>query len=122
MKKIFAIIAIFVLILSGCGSSKPTEGEKEFRVEVVYEGDTTLHELKTSQDYLGDALLELGLAEGEQDPIFGLDIKKIDGIRADYDLDKAYWAFYVDGDYAMSGVSATPVEDGKTYAFIYTEA
>jgi hypothetical protein len=28
-----------------------------------------------------------------------------------------YISFYIDGDYAMSGVDATPLEDGKVYSF-----
>lgn len=28
-----------------------------------------------------------------------------------------YISFYIDGDYAMTGVDATPLEDGKVYSF-----
>ena len=32
-------------------------------------------------------------------------------------MDQTYWAFYVDGEYAMSGVDTTIIEEGKAYAF-----
>ena len=39
------------------------------------------------------------------------------GIVADYDINKTYWAFYINGEYAFSGVDTTPVEQGATYSF-----
>ena len=65
---------------------------------------------------VGDALLEEGLVEGE-DGAYGLYVKKVNGILADYEVNQTYWAFYINGEYAMSGVDITPVEDGATYAF-----
>ena len=35
----------------------------------------------------------------------------------DYDTDGMYWAFYINGEYAQTGVDATGVEDGAVYAF-----
>ena len=32
------------------------------------------------------------------------------------EADQTYWALYVDGEYAMSGVDVTTIEEGKTYA------
>ena len=42
---------------------------------------------------------------------------KVNGIVADFDVDKTYWAFYVDGEYATSGVDTTEIETGKEYSF-----
>ena len=36
-------------------------------------------------------------------------------ITADYDVDKSYWAFYINGEYAFTGVDSTPIEEGATY-------
>ena len=44
-------------------------------------------------------------------------VKTVNGITADYDTDGTYWAFYVNGEYAMTGVDSTPVEDGAVYTF-----
>lgn len=43
--------------------------------------------------------------------------KTVNGMTADYDKDGVYWAFYIDGEYAMTGVDATNVTDGAQYAF-----
>ena len=66
---------------------------------------------------MGAALLELGLVDGE-DSEFGLYIKTVNGITLDYDKDGKYWAFYINGEYAMTGVDATPIEDGAIYALV----
>ena len=43
--------------------------------------------------------------------------KTVNGITADYDVDQTYWAFYVDGEYAMTGVDATDIVEGSQYMF-----
>lgn len=43
--------------------------------------------------------------------------KTVNGMTADYDKDGVYWAFYIDGVYAMTGVDATNITDGAQYAF-----
>lgn len=43
--------------------------------------------------------------------------KTVNGMTADYDKDGVYWAFYIDGKYAMTGVDATNITDGAQYAF-----
>ena len=65
---------------------------------------------------MGDALTELGLIDGE-DSEYGLYVKTVDGITVDYDTDGKYWAFYVDGEYAQSGVDSTEVTAGSEYSF-----
>ena len=35
----------------------------------------------------------------------------------DYEADGMYWAFYINGEYAQTGVDATGVEDSAVYAF-----
>ena len=61
-------------------------------------------------------LLKLGVIAGE-DSDYGLYVKTVNGETADYDKDGAYWAFYVNGEYAMSGVDYTAPEAGTTYGF-----
>ena len=93
------------------------EGQSKFLFTVVdKDGNETNFEIHTDKETVGEALLELELITGE-DGEFGLYVKQVNGITADYDVDQTYWAFYVDGEYAMSGVDATNVEEGKTYAF-----
>ena len=43
------------------------------------------------------ALLEHGLIAGEETEL-GLMVKTVNGITADYNVDRSYWAFYINGD------------------------
>ena len=93
------------------------EGKTMFLFTVVdKDGNETNFEIHTDKEIVGEALLDLELIAGD-DGEFGLYVKTVNGITADYDVDQTYWAFYVDGEYAMSGVDATTVEEGMTYAF-----
>ena len=93
------------------------EGEKQFDFTVVdKDGNKTFFTINTDKTTVGDALLELELIEGE-DGDYGLYVKKVNGIVADYDIDKTYWAFYVNGEYAMSGVDTTDIKNGAEYSF-----
>ena len=93
------------------------EGETRFLFTVVdKEGVETFFEIHTDKEIVGDALLDLGLIAGEEGE-FGLFVKTVNGIVADYEEDKTYWAFYVNGEYAMSGVDTTIIEEDTSYMF-----
>ena len=93
------------------------EGATVFYFHVVdKDGGETKFEVHTDKAIVGDALLELGLIEGEDGP-YGLYVKKVNGITADYDVDQTYWAFYIGDDYGMTGVDMTEIEPGATYGF-----
>ena len=62
------------------------EGAKTVVVEVTAEGKTVNFTIKTDKETVGDALLEHKLVEGDQGE-YGLYIKKVNGIIADYDVD-----------------------------------
>lgn len=91
------------------------EGETEFPLTVRNaEGNATRVTIHTNKTTVGGALQELGLIVGEEGP-YGLYVKTVNGITADYDTDKAYWAFYINGEYAMSGVDVTDITAGDSY-------
>ena len=93
------------------------EGATVFYFNVVdKDGNETKFEIHTDKTVVGEALLELGLIEGEAGP-YGLYVKVVNGITADYDVDGTYWAFYEGDDYAMTGVDLTEITAGATYAF-----
>lgn len=69
---------------------------------------------------LGKFLVENGIAEGE-DGRYGLYIKSVLGEAHDYEVDQTYWAFYIDGEMAMTGVSDTALTDGANYALKATK-
>ena len=90
------------------------EGEKTFTLEFAAEGKSITFTIKTNAKTVGDALLELNLLQGTPgNP--GMYINKVNGIVADWNVDKTYWAFYIDGNYAMSGVDSTDIVNGTTY-------
>ena len=72
--------------------------------------------VQTNEKTVGEALQKLGVIDGEEGD-YGLYIKTVNGITADYNKDGVYWAFYVDGEYAMTGADMTDVVDGTVYTF-----
>lgn len=85
-------------------------------VVVDKDGKETKFEIRTDKKTVGEALLEVKLIEGEDGP-YGLYVKTVNGITADYDADQTYWAFYINGEMAMTGVDKTDVEAGASYSF-----
>lgn len=142
MKKILlksislALVCIFALTLAGCGAKVEKtglwenatyledtilgNGEKTLTVKVKAEDKEITFTVKTDKLTVGDALAEHSVIEGEPGA-YGLYIKKVNGITADYDTDMAYWAFYENGEYAMSGVDATNINESTVYSLEYTK-
>ena len=133
------LIAAVALCTCGCGDNKngadesaqnnvPKEeqnldvtvlgnGSVKFDFSVVdADGVEKKYEIHTDKGIVGDALSELGLISGEQGD-FGLYVKTVTDITLDYSTDGRYWAFYVDGQYGMSGVDTTEITDGHAFAF-----
>ena len=73
----------------------------------------TIH---TDKTILGEALFENELITGEESE-YGLYIKTVNGILADFNVNKRYWALYINGEYAMSGVDTTKITAGDSYSF-----
>ena len=80
------------------------------------EGEETEFEIHTDKETVGEALLEVGMIDGDEGE-YGLYVKTVNGITADYDADGVYWAFYINGEYAQTGVDTTPVTEGEEYSF-----
>ena len=89
-------------------------GAVSFTLEVVCGENTVTFTVNTDEEMLGDALLSLGLIEGEEGP-YGLYVKRVNGVLADYNIDGYFWALYVKGEAAMVGVDSTPLEAGASY-------
>ena len=97
-------------------SVEPENGNT-FTFEVIDgNGNKTQLPIMTDVKILGDALQKLGYIKGEQGP-YGLYIKEVNGITADYDTDGTYWAFYINGEMSMKGVDQTEIVDGAIYSF-----
>lgn len=93
------------------------EGATQFDFVVVdKDGNETEFEIHTDKETVGEALQDVELIAGE-DSEFGLYVKTVNGITADYDTDGTYWAFYVNGEYASTGVDSTVITEGDVYSF-----
>ena len=131
------LIAATALFAAGCSEKKTPEtvdgttvyadgdvlgeGAKQFTLVVAdKDGNETTLEVHTDKDTVGEALMDNQVIAGE-DSEYGLYITTVNGITADWDADQTYWAFYVNGEYAMTGVDATEIVDGATYSLVLTK-
>lgn len=97
------------------------EGSLTVKVEVTAEEKTVTLTVKTDETNFEKILTANELVEGDESE-FGLYIKVVNGIRADYDLDKAYWSIEKDGAPTPTGASGITVSDGDVCALVYTAA
>lgn len=122
------LVAALALCMAGCGkkSAKPLEkqaggtvgsGNTVFTFVVKeLDGSETEFEVHTDKKVVGEALEEVKLIAGEENS-YGLYVKDVNGSIYDYEKDGVYWAFYINGEYAMTGVDATEIADGEVYTF-----
>ena len=131
-----ALTAVLCLCLASCNKApeaddiwsnaaytKDTElgnGAKTVAVEVKAVGKSVTFTIKTDKATLGDALMEPNLISGDQST-YGLYVKVVNGITADYDKDKTYWALTKDGESTATGVDYTEIADGEHYELVYTK-
>lgn len=141
MKKIISLILSIMLVASlalnftACSNKAPEapaavqlvdganlgKGATAFTFTVVDpDGKSITATINTDKATVGEALVELGLVEGEESE-WGLMVNTVNGITLDYNKDQMYWAFYIDGEYAMTGVDATDVVAGSTYTLEATK-
>ena len=93
------------------------KGAVSFTFTVVNgEGKEITATINTDKETVGEALTDLGLVSGE-DSEYGLMVDTVNGETWSYAETGKYWAFYIDGEYAMTGVDSTPVTAGAAYTF-----
>ena len=123
------LIMAMALSTTGCSDDKKVSQEQSADATILGEGATTFtfivvdkdgketpFEIHTDKTIVGEALQELNLLEGEEGE-FGLFVKKVNGIEADYNKDGVYWAFYVNNEYAIKGVDETNITPEDIYMF-----
>lgn len=141
MKKTIKFISVFMLAVLCCGLvsctnqetaadlwenavyTKDTElgsGEKLLVLEVKVEEKSVTFKINTDKETVGEALEEHKLISGEQGA-YGIYIKQVNGMTADYSKNKSYWSFAKDGEYMMSGVDRTKFNNGDHFELIYTK-
>ena len=135
MTVLAALALMLVLGLTACGKKEASnlwdnakwtedaslgEGSKTVEVEIEMEEKSITLTIASDKDILGEILLDHEVIEGEMGA-YGMYIKSVNGVQADYDVDQAYWAVYQDGEYLMTGVDSTEVSDGAHYELVYTK-
>ena len=106
----------------------PQSGSKNIVIEVTGSNSATEeYQLSTEAAYLRLAMDELvdqdsGFSYDGTDGEYGVMIEYINGERASYAEDNAYWALYVNGEYGQNGCDTQPVTDGDVYAWKYEKA
>lgn len=129
-------LSLVAVVLVSCNNGVPKEGlwenatyttDKEFgngaktvQVEVKAGEQSITFTVKTDKENLADALLEHSLVSGD-DSEFGLYVKYVNGIQADYDVDQSYWGLTKNGEMLNTGASSTIIADGEHYEFTYTK-
>jgi len=111
------LIAVTALTMAACSSadSGSPAGQISYTVITVdLEGKETTFDITTDKKTVGEELMTRGLIDGDQGD-YGLYIKTVNGITLDWDKDAKYWAFYIDGEYAITGVDQTEAVAGATY-------
>lgn len=127
-KKIaLAVAALVVLAAVFAGiyfamAPKASAGAKEITIEVVDDAQkSTVYTVDTDAEFLRQAMEEAeGLTFSGTEGDYGLMIDTVNGVTADYNVNGAYWAFYVDGGYCNYGIEEQPIEDGQAYQIVYT--
>lgn len=95
----------------------PAETETEvltvtFHLTVTFaDGSKKELDVTTDKDTVGDALLADGTIAGDTTE-YGLYVKTVLGVTADWNVDQTYWGLYVDGEYSMVGISSVKAADG----------
>ncbi len=121
-KKIIGILAVILVIALGAGGyalyrhTFPTQaGHKTITLTVTSNELNTTKTVETECEYLGDALREAELIEGENQSQ-GYFVTRVCGIESD-SANGYYWMLYKDGEMLNTGVDTTPIADGEAYEF-----
>ncbi len=124
MKKTLSVLLALVMLfaLTACGTKEAANQEPvSFKVIVTdLEGNESAFEYTSDAASVGEALVAEGLIEAHE-ASFGLYIDAANGIAADWDKDQTYWAFYIDGEYATTGIGETPITADATYNLTLTK-
>ena len=130
-KKLIGVIALLALVVAmvfaySTFKEKPVEGSKVVTLEVINgKEESVVYELQTDAEFLVeimDEAKEQGFTYEAEEGQYGLVINAVNGESAIFETDGAYWGFFVNDEYCNYGVSEQPVEDGDTFAIVYTLA
>lgn len=132
---LLTLVLLVAAVTVGCGEQTPPqttgtsdvqpapiaesigEGQYTFAFTAIFaDGSAKRYAVSTDCETVGEALLELELIAGEQGP-YGLYVKSVCGVVADYDTDGTYWSLYTDGEMSMMGVDLLKSADAEDVEF-----
>ncbi len=93
------------------------EGQTSITVKVEAGKKSINITVNTDETTLEDALTSIDLIDGDESQ-FGLYIKTVNGILADYDTDGTYWAIYKGGEYLTEGANKTIIATGDSFELV----
>ncbi len=76
--------------------------------------------VRTDMNNVGEVLKKHNVISGEEGP-YGIYVKVVNGIEADYDKDQSYWSFEKDGEAMLTGVDSTEFKDGEHFELVRTK-
>ena len=118
---LLALVMVFALTACGAKEEAPAADAVSFKVVVTdLDGKETTFEYSSNAASVGEALVTEGLIEGHETE-YGLYIDTVNGITADWDADQTYWAFYINGEYATTGIDGTEIVADTTYGLTLTK-
>ena len=123
---LLAAAAVLALVFHFASAKNVQKGSKECSLTVTDDSGTSkTYECSTNAGYLRQLMDELSAEQTQEfsyegsEGQYGLFINTVNGLTADYDKDHAYWAIYVDGEYAQNGADTQPVNDGDKFELKY---
>ena len=90
-------------------------GANSIKVEIEAEGQKITLTINTDKKTLGEAMYELSLIN---DASF---FDTVIGMKADWNKNQAYWAFYDGEAFMMVGVNEAPINEAANYRLVYTK-
>lgn len=121
---IAAVVAVAVLAFAYTSfAPKASEGAKNITIEVITEAqESTVYEVNTDAEFLAEAFDDAeGLVIDSEMGEYGMVINGVNGEEAVWDVNGAYWAINVNGEYGMYGASEQVVNDGDAFQLVFTK-
>ena len=120
LSTLLALVMLFTLAACGKKAEKLSDPVSFTVIVTDLEGNETTFEYTSDAASVGEALVAEGLVVGHE-ASYGLYIDAVNGIAADWDNDQTYWAFYINSEYATTGISDTEITADTVYGLTLTK-
>lgn len=116
---VFAVLIATVTLIIALTKPVTQSGEKNISVTIVFsEENEKKYEINTNAEYLADALYQKELITEEEYKAGFYTV--IDGVKADYNVDKSWWCVTKNGEMTSVGMNELPIADGENFEITYT--